>query len=83
MAAARPIIFGINSSHNPVAESKAGISVPAEDVPAIANAVKELIALGPEERWQMGLRGYEYVKKNHNFSHLTDKLESSLAQLHK
>jgi glycosyltransferase involved in cell wall biosynthesis len=82
MAVARPIIFGINSSNNPVAEAKAGLSVPPEDVPAIANAVKELMALRPEERWQMGLRGYEYVKKNHNFSHLTDKLEDSLAHLH-
>jgi glycosyltransferase involved in cell wall biosynthesis len=81
MAVARPIIFGINSSNNPVAEAKAGLSVPPEDVPAIANAVKELMALRSEERWQMGLRGYEYVKKNHNFSHLTDKLEDSLDHL--
>jgi glycosyltransferase involved in cell wall biosynthesis len=82
MAAARPIIFGINCSYNPVAESRAGLSVSAEDVPDIANAIKELMASSPEERWRMGMRGYEYVKKNHNFSHLTDKLEDSLAHLH-
>jgi hypothetical protein len=57
MAAARPIVIAVDVPSNPVAEASAGLSVPAEDATAMAEAIKALLAMSPEERWEMGLRG--------------------------
>ena len=78
MAASRPVIFSVNSPNNPVEEAQAGLTVPPEEPHALARAVKELLEMSPEERWQMGLRGREYVEKHHSFQRLADKLETVL-----
>lgn len=78
MAAARPVIFSVNTPLNPVAEAGAGITVPAEDADSLAAAIVEISSLSAEERWRMGLRGRRYVEENHNLSRLADKLEAVL-----
>ena len=78
MAAARPIIFSVNTSLNPVEAAGAGITVPAEDADALAEAAIHLLSMSPEERWQMGLRGRKYVEDNHNLRRLSSRLESVL-----
>ncbi len=75
MAAARPVIFSVNTPLNPVAAARAGITIPAEDADALAEAALELSTMSPEERWQMGLRGRKYVEENHNLNLLANKLE--------
>lgn len=80
LASARPIVFGANVSLNPVDEAGAGITVPPEDPNALAQAIKRLYDMSPDERWEMGLRGREYVEKHHNFSRLADKLENLLEE---
>jgi len=81
MAAARPVIFSVNTPLNPVAVAGAGITVPAEDADALAEAALELSATSPEERWQMGLRGRKYVEENHNLNLLANKLELVLSNV--
>jgi glycosyltransferase involved in cell wall biosynthesis len=78
LASARPIIFCGDSPYNPVADANAGISVPPGDPKALAEAVKQLALLPPEDRWAMGLRGREYVERHHSFGSLADKLEKVL-----
>lgn len=78
LSVARPIVFGANVALNPVEEAQAGLTVPPEEPHALARAVKELLEMSPEERWQMGLRGREYVEKHHSFQCLADKLETVL-----
>jgi glycosyltransferase involved in cell wall biosynthesis len=77
-AAARPIVFGTNDGNNPVSEARAGVVVRAEDAPAMAEAIKHLLSLTPEERYQMGLRGRRYVQEHHASTHLAQKLEEVL-----
>jgi len=79
LATARPVIFSVNSPNNPVEEAQAGITVPPENPLTLAQAIKELFYMSQEERWEMGLRGREYVEKHHSFSRLADKLEKVLA----
>lgn len=79
MAAARPVIFSVNTPLNPVAAAGAGITAPAEDADALAEAALELSTMSPEERWQMGLRGRKYVEENHNLNLLANKLELVLS----
>jgi glycosyltransferase involved in cell wall biosynthesis len=78
MAAARPIVIAVDAPSNPVAEADAGLSVPAEDATAMAQAIKSLLALSPEERWQIGLRGRRYVEAHHDMARLAERFEACL-----
>jgi len=69
----KPIIYAVNSSNRPVDEAGAGISVPAGNPEAIAEAILKLKAMSPEEREEMGRRGREYVIANHNWEILAQK----------
>lgn len=80
LAAARPVVFGVDSMNDPIAEAGAGISVPPEDARAMADAIKKLVAMSPGERWGMGLRGRRYVERHHDYSVLAGKLEEVLLE---
>ena len=73
MMAAKPIIHSISAGNDPVAESGCGISVPAEDPPAIAKAILQLIDQPVAERQAMGLRGRDYVMAHHDYTVLAKK----------
>jgi glycosyltransferase involved in cell wall biosynthesis len=77
MAAARPIVIAVDVP-NPVAEAGAGLTVPAENAKAMAEAIKKLLALAPEERWEMGLRGRRYVEAHHDMARLAERFEACL-----
>lgn len=78
MAAARPIVIAVDAPSNPVAEAGAGLTVPAEDAKAMAEAIKELVAQSPEERWEAGLRGRGYVEAHHDLARLAERFEACL-----
>lgn len=75
LALAKPIVFGANSINNPVADSDSGYVVAPEAPAAMAEAVASLVAMPPEEREHMGLRGREYVEKNNNIAILSEHFE--------
>jgi glycosyltransferase involved in cell wall biosynthesis len=78
MAAARPVVTAVDASSNPVVEAGAGLSVPAGDAGALAEAIKTLLAMSPQERWQMGLRGRRYVEAHHDTARLAERFEACL-----
>lgn len=78
LAMARPVIFSGDVPDNPVLESGGGIVVPAEDPQAIAGAVKELLAMKPEERVAMGRAGLTFIQQHHSISLLAARLENVL-----
>ena len=78
MAAARPVVSVVDAAANPVVEANAGLAVPAADAAALAEALKTLLALSPEERWQMGLRGRQYVEAHHDMARLGERFEACL-----
>jgi len=65
MAAARPIIFAVNTSADPVEIAGAGLSIVPENPSALADAALSLSELSDEELEAMGRRGREYVLKHH------------------
>jgi glycosyltransferase involved in cell wall biosynthesis len=73
MMAARPVLYAIAAGNDPVAESGCGLSVPPEDDAAIADAVRRLMALGPEARAAMGVRGRAYVRAHHDYRVLAER----------
>lgn len=80
MLAGKPIISAIDAGNDMVAEANCGCSVPAEDAPAVAMAIKKLLALTKEERIRLGQNGKAYVMANHDYQKLAadfiEKLEA-------
>lgn len=80
LASGRPVLFSGNSANDPIKEAGAGISVPAGDPTALAEAVEELYRLTPEERVRMGENGIRFLKENHDIRMLADKLDQALSR---
>lgn len=78
MLAARPVIYAVEASNDPVSEAGCGLTIPASDPDAIAAAVRELMTLSEEARSEMGARGKAYVLENHQYSALAEKFIASL-----
>ena len=73
LAAGRPIVFFGRSTYDPVAEARAGFSVPPGDPVAVARAIEQLSVLSPQERKEMGQRGRDYLLNHHNIPNLAEK----------
>ncbi len=76
LASLRPIMYSVRDEQNVVETARAGITVPPEDPKALAQAIKRLLSMSREERIQMGVNGYAYVKANHDIGVLADKLDA-------
>ena len=73
MLAKKPVLVSSNKIKDPVELSGAGIIVEPESEDAIVKGLIELYGMSDEEYRNMGEKGYEYVKKHHNFDFLSDK----------
>jgi glycosyltransferase involved in cell wall biosynthesis len=80
MLAAKPIIQAIDAGNDPVKEASCGISIEPENPHALADAVRTLLSWSPEERQQAGLRGREYVMKNHDYRVLAARFAGVLEE---
>jgi glycosyltransferase involved in cell wall biosynthesis len=80
MMAARPILFAVESTYNPVAEAEAGISVAAEDPAALAAAIERVIGLPFTEREAMGRRGRDWVVRHHDVDAIVERFEKVLLE---
>lgn len=75
LATGRPIIASINGEGaRLVEESGAGLSAPAGDAPALANAVRRLFEMPQSEREQLGRNGRAYYLENFEQDKLASKL---------
>jgi len=75
LAVGKPIIASINGeSARIINESKAGLSVPAEDPKALANAILKMYKMTNKERSQLGKNGRTYFKENFDEDSLIDDL---------
>ena len=75
LASGRPILYSVADESMMVEKAQAGITVPPEDAPALAQAVRDLMAMSKEARIQMGRNGHAYAKSNHDIPTLADRLE--------
>lgn len=79
MAAGRPIVACLNGEGaRVVEEAQAGISVPAEDEKALAEAVLLLYRMAPEQRAAMGANGRQYFKTHFDHDKLVEELMAHL-----
>lgn len=78
MMAARPVIYAVEASNDPVKDCGCGISVPAEDPKSVVEAVMKIKSLSDEEKMEMGKRGREYVFENHMYHPLAERFLNAL-----
>lgn len=78
MMAARPVIYAVEASNDPVSDCNCGISVPAENPDAVVDAVMKIKSLSEEEKIKMGQNGKDYVLTNHMYEGLADKFLNAL-----
>lgn len=73
MMASKPILHSITAGNDLVQEANCGISVPAEDVDAVADAIKKFMVMSKAELSVLGKNGKEYVIKHHDYKVLAEK----------
>jgi len=78
LACGRPVVLTGDVGRNPIAEARAGVTVPAGDAAALAAGITDLACLPRAERLAMGERGRAYVERHHNLDVLAGRLEESL-----
>lgn len=82
LAAGKPIIASLDGEGARVAEeSGAGVSCPAEDAVALAQAVLRLSVMPPDELQRMGESGLNYYKQNFDPAVLAAKLMQHFSQV--
>lgn len=82
MACGRPIVAALDGEGGHlVVESGAGLSVPAENPDALAEAVLTMYRMSKEERDAMGISGKEYCEANFDREMLIDRVEGWMRDL--
>ena len=80
-ASSKPIIFSGNVANDMVKEANAGISVEAENIEKIKEAVLSLYNMSNEEREILGKNGRNYVEENYDTKVLAKKVEKIILNL--
>jgi glycosyltransferase involved in cell wall biosynthesis len=67
MMAARPVLHSVEAGNDPVAESGCGVTVAPEAPTAIAEGLRRVASMNPEQRREMGERGCSFVTAYHTY----------------
>lgn len=78
LAAARPVVFGVRATDNPV-PCRAVLTAPPEDSLALAGLVRRLVELPSAELASLGDAGRRHVEAHHSYAVLAVALEEVLA----
>ena len=82
MACGRPIVAALDGEGGQlITESGAGLSVPAEDVDGLADAVLTMYQMPKKQREEMGKRGKIFCEENFEREKLMDRLEGWMREL--
>lgn len=72
MYSSKPIIFGIETTTNYIADSECGLTVDPDNPKNIAEAINELSKLEKQQLEEMGQKGKNFVIKNHDYKKLAE-----------
>lgn len=81
MFSGRPVLCGMEAAENPVELAGCGLLIESESPQAIAEGIRRLKSMPPEERDAMGRRGQEYVKACHDYQVLAKEYTKILQNL--
>lgn len=78
MLAGKPVLQASDASNDLVEEAGCGMTVPAEDVCAFAEAVNRIRDLSPAERIRLGQNGRGFVQEHHDYRVLASQFLNAL-----
>ncbi|MFG6447173.1 glycosyltransferase family 4 protein [Roseateles sp. BYS180W] len=78
MMAQCAVLHSVDAGNDPVAEAGCGLTVPPQDPAAVAQGLRTLAALSPQERAAMGERGRRYVLQRHTYPVLAQRFIDAL-----
>jgi glycosyltransferase involved in cell wall biosynthesis len=82
LAAGRPVIASLDGeAARVIRESGAGVSCPAEDAPALADAVRRLHSMSASQLQQLGRSGLQYYQQHFEPRMLAERLARRFAAL--
>lgn len=81
LAAGLPVVFAASTSMDPIEEAKCGITVSPHDAGAVAEAIRTLYEMSPEERNAMGLNGCRYAEEDYSWDVLAERLGDRLQEV--
>jgi glycosyltransferase involved in cell wall biosynthesis len=81
MAASRPIIIASSSVNNPVKDANGGISVPADSMSGLSEAMGTIVSATPQERQVWGENNRAFVAANFDYSVLGAYLDHVLSDI--
>lgn len=74
------VLHSVEAGNDPVAEAGCGMTVPPEDPVAVAEGLRRLAALAPEERAAMGARGRAFVQAQHTYPVLARRFLAAVSR---
>lgn len=77
---AKPVVLGASVPRDPITDSGAGVRVPGDDVPALADAICRVATLSARERLEHGARGRRHVLAHYDYDVLVVRLAAALDQ---
>lgn len=78
MMAARPVLHSVEAGNDAVAEAGCGLTVTPESPEEVARGLRQLSALSPRERRQLGERGRAFVLRHHSYPVLAKQFLAAL-----
>ena len=79
LVSGKPVLYGIDSGeYRPVEHYQAGLTVPAENPQALADAIRRLHAMPEEERRRMGENGRRAALEHYDYARLARGMERVL-----
>ena len=79
MMAGCAVLHSVDAGNDPVAEAGCGLTVPPQDAAAVADGLRQLAAVSPDERRAMGERGRAFVLAHHTYPVLARRFLEALA----
>lgn len=80
MLCRKPVIHACSSPFDPIAEAGCGISIEAENVEAIVEAILEMMNKSVTQRNELGEKGYRYLCQEHDIAKLAEKYKKVFEQ---
>jgi glycosyltransferase involved in cell wall biosynthesis len=75
---AKPVVLGASVPRDPITDSGAGVRVPGDDVPALADAICRVATMRAPDRLELGARGRRHVLAHYDYDVLVVRLAAAL-----
>jgi glycosyltransferase involved in cell wall biosynthesis len=79
MMAGCAVLHSVQAGNDPVAESGCGLTVAPESPIAVAEGLRRMVALSPEQRTNMGRRGREFVLAHNSYAVLAHRFLEAMS----